>query len=204
MTIGEIVGRIRATIKETTSDSYISNRHIWSSVRTAALMYIKRDRRFYSSNVFTTETRNPEPVDIYEDTCVPLSCISCRVDLSDVIEDGSGIVYQYITTIDGSKEFKIVTPKQFQIKSKKTKGRELYAYYENEALYFSQCFDCIKISYLKDSLKNSEANSSCGIMDEESFIPDYLLEPSIKTAIQELSITKQIPEDTSTNKSSNS
>lgn len=196
MTIGTAISRVRNGIKEVSRDSYYTNRLLWNTLLTNYIRFLNQKPNIHSLDVFTTIDVETESVNLLENTCVPLDCWGCRIKVEDVLETKHGMVFRYITTPDRSIPFKLVSPKLFTKKADKTKGNTHYAFLEGEYLYFNKCYPCIKISYLaKDGV-----TTSCCKLDNALNIPDYLLDISIKGAIQDLAPSLQKPVDRTSDK----
>ena len=119
MTIGDIISRLRNTIKEVTGDSVLTNRQLWNIAYTSFLLYNERDKRnIYNSDIFTVVNLEKEEVNFLEDSCVPLECQTCRYALPSGAEGKNGLIYRYIATPDMSETFQLTTPEQYQIKKK--------------------------------------------------------------------------------------
>jgi len=98
MTKGDVVARMRNSVKQHYSDSVLSNRFLWSSFRTAAITIMEKDKRSLYNDTTSWETVSidTEKVNLSENTCVPLDCKVCRVELPDSLSTSSGFLYKYV------------------------------------------------------------------------------------------------------------
>ena len=70
-TIGEVVARLRSSIKEVSDDSVFSNRYLWNTYLTALKQLLKQDTT--SGNIFSMS-------DVWEPICIelePVNSIYC-------------------------------------------------------------------------------------------------------------------------------
>lgn len=199
MTIREVTSRVRASLKEVYRDSYLSNCHVYNLAYTAYLKILSRSRdSIYKLAIFKTISIDTEEVDLYEDTCVPLECISCKITLPDSVDLKEGLIYQYIASPDLSTKFKIENPIIYQ-KKINTRSSTKPAYREGNTIYFSECFPCIKISYLSKEGIPDEDNE-CSVMENVAPIPDDKITDVIGLIFQELSVFIQKPQDNAADK----
>lgn len=194
MLIRDFVSRVRNSVKEIDRDSYLSNRHIWNIATTAFLKVMNQQKRsIYKLDLFNTVDVETEKVNMLENSCVPLNCLACRFKVDDALETSKGLVFRYISTPDMSKLFKLTSPKLFQTKVKSKKGSSGYAFYDDGYIYLSECFPCMRISYLAKF--GQDDSDSCSVLDNEVNIPDHMLDDVVKMVLSELSVFLQIPDD---------
>lgn len=198
MTIRELVSRCRSTLKEVNNDSYLSNRHLWQIISSVFSKYLDQRKNIYKLDLFNTINIDTEEVNLLEESCVPLNCLGCRIKLDEAMETKDGLVFRYIATPDMSKTFKLVSPKLYMLKHKKTKGNSNFAFYDNGYLYFNNCFPCLKISYLS---KTGQSNEGCSVLENNINIPDYMVQDIVAGTLSEYQYFLQKPQDKSANKS---
>lgn len=202
MTNGAIISVLRNSIKEVTSDSVFTNRFLYKTLRLQALYYIERERLSLSnSNLFTTEDLETEEYDL-SSTCVPFQCMGCRVKLP-VLNSKIGPLYKFVASSDFGTEWKIVSPLSFQRK-KNLKSKFNYAYQDGDYLYFTDCPPCVRVCYLKDSLKDDSSEESCSRLEDEFIIPDYLARYVVQDSMQQLGLSLQKLQDHISNKNTTS
>lgn len=204
MTVGEAISRVRGSLKEGTSDSLLTNRLIWNILYTVSLEQLDRDKSIYNQDIFKTVSIESEKVNIYEGSCVPLECTTCRYKLPKGAEYKQGLIYRYIATPDLSKRFSLTNPENFQNK-KDIRGfsHSNYIFLEEGYLYSSECYPCLKISYLPGDSLGIDNPDNCSLLDTEATIPDRLLNKVTLMAINELTVFMQVPAKVSPNKDSN-
>jgi len=202
MLIRQIVSRLRNDIKEHTGDTVLTNRHLWNIFYTKAQLLLERDKKnIYNIDVFETASIDTEEVNELEDTCVPICKLSCRAKLPDSVEFKTGLTYRYIATADLSTNFHLVNPSSFIRKTGIQGNKQNYAYLENGYLYLSKCYPCISVSYIPKDLTSSDDKDTCSKLDQNTILPDYLIDGAMTAALQELQLFKSVGYDHSQNKS---
>jgi hypothetical protein len=221
----EIISRLRNSIKEVHADSEYSNRYLWNTVLSSAKRLIKEDadrgRIFRQSTVWDTICVEMEEVSsVYCNCfCLPYNSTVYRSKrkLPEFVEASNGLIYRFIATPDLSKEFTLVSPYQFALKSKIKYNREKYAFIHDGYLYTpNSSYPLLSVSslFLDDisdfkcdqngPVGDGDAAVSCPtVLDLSVPLPDYMEEACIKMALQELGFSKQIASDQHPNANEN-
>lgn len=218
-TIGEIVSKLRGSIKEVTDDSKFTNRYLWSSFYINAKQLIKQDAdngRIYSmSDIWEPICVEMEPVSSLYCNCIflPFNCTVFRSkhQLPSFLESSDGFIYRWIATPDLSKDFVLVTPQQYHNKSKIKYNREKYAFIHDKYLYTpSETYPLITLSALFDGdisdfmcnkkKENTEvqtqAQNQCNTkLSQPIALPSYLESAAIKMTLSELFTSIQVRAD---------
>lgn len=216
----KIISRLRGSIKEVTSDSKYSNRYLWDAFWTASRVLIKRDadneRRIYqTSDIWQTLCIGMDPVSpiLCDCICIPVDCVLYRSQfkIPKIVESSYGWIYRMIASLDNSKRITLVTPMEFQVKTKIRHNRELYAFAHDGYIWSNAPFPRIIISAVAEgdisqfkcsNDSSSEGAGNCGsLLDIEVGIPDYLVDGSIKLAMQEIGVFVSKPTDNAPNNS---
>jgi len=210
MTRGEAISRLRNAIREVNADSLFSNRYLWNMFETNSKVLLKQEAergRVYSlSNIWTTICVEMESVSPIVCNCIylPYDCMVARskYKLPQLVEYSGGFIYRFIATPDLSKEFILVTPYQYSVKSKIKHGLDRYAFIHDGYLYTPKHdYPLLSISgvFIGDTSRfNCSPTSTVGCksaLQQPTGLPDYLEEYVIKGCLQELGFTKQIPAD---------
>ncbi len=220
----ELISRLRNTIKEVHGDSEYSNRYLWHILTTCSKQLIKQDadkgKIFKQSSIWETICIKMEPVSslICNCTSLPYDCIVYRSveKLPEFFEYSNGIVYRFIATPDLSQQFTLVSPYQYQVKSKIKFNKRKYAFIHDGYLYtpadkypylaMSSLFneDVAKFKCEEEDTDENNSNGGCNnILDLTVPLPDYLKDACIKMALQELGMSKQIMSDQHPNANEN-
>ena len=219
MTIGEITSRLRNILKDQFGDSRYSNRYLWNVFLTASKYLIKQD---------ADKSRIYNQTDLWQSICikleeVPTAICNCYCLLFDktvyrsvdklpkILESSDGLIYRFISSPDMSKQFTLVTPYQYQVKSRIKYNKELYVFTHDGYLYSpSVSYPLLVISAVfEDDVSHLSCGSqvtvsgSCGsILDTKISLPDYLIDAAIKMSLQELGASKAIVTDEAPNQNS--
>lgn len=195
MTVSELIYKVKEPLKLHSGDNVISDRTVWKHIMSSFLLLLKRDKRkIYNTNVFKRIEVKPEQVNL--SCCIPLDCMGVRFKVPGYLEDDFGIIYKGLTTVDYSKSFRVVSPRQYTIKNNIKGNTQSYAFHQGEYIYLSEDFNCLVFEYLADP------SDSCKVLEEESPIPNYLEDPVCRMAMEKLSMTLRIPFDHTQNKNS--
>lgn len=221
-TIGEVVARLRSSIKEVSDDSVYSNRYLWNTYLTAMKQLLKQDTA--SGNIYSMS-------DVWEPICIEMEAVNsiycnclvlpnnCEVyrskrKLPKFIESNDGIIYRWLATPDLSRTFVIVSPFQYEVKSKVRFNRENYAFIHNGFLYtpkhdypwlsLSALFEGDLSDFNCNTSNNNPTanppidsdNNECGSkLRSKVQLPDYLEDAAIKMARSELVPITQLKPD---------
>jgi hypothetical protein len=205
MTIREAVSRMRHDLNSHYADSSLYNRHLYSAFWAASRLLIQREadqnRMSDQSRAFTSYNLDTEQVDMYEATCVPLSCISCRAKLpAGILTSKTGPIYGLLGSPDLSTRYAIVTPMEFEVKSKIKGTSARYAYIENGYLYLSKCIPCLKLLAVPSDVPALSAGGTCSVLDSDVPVPDHLHHAAFALAKEAVITALGKPYDTAVNK----
>lgn len=214
-TIGEVVSKLRGSIKEVTDDSKFTNRYLWSSFYFNVKQLIKQDAdsgRIYSmSDVWEPICIEMEPVSSIYCNCIflPYNCTVFRSkkQLPNFLESSDGFIYRWISTPDLSRDFVLVTPQQYHNKSKIKYNREKYAFIHDKYLYTpSDTYPMLSLSALFDGDlseftcgRKKEEETQTGLcntkLGQKVSLPSYLESAGIKMTLSELFTSIQVRAD---------
>ncbi len=225
-TIGEVVARLRNSIKEVTDDSVYSNRYLWSTYLTALKQLIKQDsvagKIYATSDVWSPICVELEPVNSLYCNCFCLpydkQVYRSTRKLPKFLESTDGIVYRWLATPDMSRTFVIVSPFQYQQKSKIKFNRERYAFLHDGYLYTpNHEFPLLSLSaFFEGDVSDFQCEGQTSTVPDPSLptelvvetlgecakmlyakasIPDYLEDAAIKMARSELLPLTQVRTD---------
>jgi len=185
-TIRTIISDIRTILKETHRDSTLTNKAIWDRVCSVNTQLASRLKlwELYNIGNFTPIDLKTEEYDIFKDSCVPLECVKCRIELPDISHTNYGLVYSFLGSPDYSKKFKIYNPSLYSKKLGK-RSSEIPAYREGNYVYLSECIPCVKLLYL-DVTGLSLDKDKCSLLDNVSPIPDKIYEDVIGMSLEKL------------------
>lgn len=181
MTVRNAIDRLRSDIKELTGDTHLSNRHLYSILKSSRDVLLERNKdRIYRTGLPKREI-DTERVLLSEVSCVSLDCYVCRAKVGNVSNTKDGPLLVGIGSPDFSETFNLVTADRYEDKvSMDPEGN--YAFLDGEYLYLSKCIPCIKVGVVN----NIQGNESCGILDTDVGIPDYLVDALFKMSLESL------------------
>lgn len=215
----EIIARLRNAIKEVSADSVYSNRYLWHAFATAAKKIIRtaieRGSIFYQNIMWESVCIKMVPISslLCNCYCLPYNCMVYRSEkrIPMFLEGPGGMAYRFIASPDLSEQFTLVTPYQYQVRSKIKYNKEKYVFYHDGYLYTPNAtFPQIIVSAIfeeditKFDCAYEPSKVKCGTMlESKSFLPTYLEDDAIKMALQELGMFKQVQQDELPNANTN-
>lgn len=209
MKVGEIVSRIRNTVKASKEDAFLTDRYLWSLVN-------KHSRPLLSSALFSS--------DFYEHyivlPCIPLiptdkvaaccagiksNCTIMRTKdpLPDIFNGPHGPLLRTVSSVDGSSILQRTSPETYTSMTKTTAfkyNQNNYYWYLDNHLYLPEIsWELLKVEGMfSDSIAayQCDPDKQCTIrQDEESTLPDDFLADIEMRVLQELGIAVQLPGD---------
>lgn len=215
LTKRELISRVRSSLNEVSGDTHFTNRYIWSALWTGIKTIIKQDDRkrsvYQLSGVWQSICVKMEPVSPIMCTCLklPLDCVLFRstYKLPKILESSNGFVYRFISSPDMSIDFTLVTPYDYDKKSKIKYNKQKYAFLHDGYLWTPNAqFPLLLISGLfEDATVNlshfncdeiKDESGGCGsILDTPAGCPDGSESNVIAIALQELGGSKQQSKD---------
>ena len=205
MKVRELIYDIRVILKENTNDSVLSNRDIWSICWRFATTLISRQvntkRYIYHLNIWKDIEVKFTEVPITEGTSldIPVDCTIYKSinPLPKLVESPFGAIYRNITTFDKTTSYSLVDPHLFKTKKKITKNKGKFVFINNNHLYSTDKYPLILSGLFEDI--SFSLGKGCKIMDLEVPIPNDLISSILQMTPQQLSLFKQVPQDSITN-----
>lgn len=205
MKLRELIYDIRVSLKENTNDSVLSNRDIWSLCWRIAITLISRQvntkRNIYHLNIWKDIEVKFTEVPITEGTSldIPIDCTIYKSinPIPKLVESPFGAIYRNITTFDKTTSYSLIDPHLFKTKRKITKNKGKFVFINNNHLYSVDKYPLI-LSGLFEDISLTLGNG-CKIMDLEVPIPSDIISSLLQMTPQQLSVFKQVPQDTITN-----
>lgn len=217
MTRNDVVARLRDAIKEQTDDSKYTNRYLWSTFNTFMYQLIKQEtdkgRIYNESELWISICVEMEEVSALICDClyIPYDCTVYRskYEIPLVLTSSSGPVYRFLATPDLSRNFVIVSPYEYSVKSKIRYNPTKYAFIHNKRLYtpkdtypllsFNAIFEG-DTSLFNCGTETTEGSDTCfSALNLKVNSPSYLIDAGIKMALSELLPSTQITPDEVTN-----
>ena len=208
-----VISRLKSVLKENNVDSLLTNKFLYTVLKTSANLLIKREADSkttinFQSNIWSSISVHMQKVDSLEHAHlsinIPNECELWRSvkPLPEFIETAYGFLYKSITSLDQNTHFILTTPFVAFSKMKLKYNKNRYVWIENGYLYSTHAFPYLKIvGYFEDDLNSNGNQGNCSRLDDEFKCPEYLIDAVIKMALQELMQFKQIQFDATANKS---
>jgi len=206
-TIGEVVSRIKNSVKAVNSESILTDRYVFSLFMKHAAWLIRREdnsnKIFRITSLFTNKIFELEEVSRatgYEH--LPINCIKrTRIKIPKVLEGYWGPMFKTISSIDGGLLVIQTHPSLYEkiIKQKTFKyNKSLYYWYDNGYLYFPNLsWEVVKVAGLfENNYDELLSKDSCAsIQDSDLFVPEYLHGEIESQVLNEIFNKLKIPTD---------
>ena len=208
-TIGEIISRVRGSIRAIDMDSFITDRFIYSVITKYAKLYIKQN----SGQAFNTKfnslfTRIPcmnlIEVDKIEACCdVQSGCKLKRTKekIPGVMEGPEGPLLRAVTSLDGSSDVYRTTPQLYNSMAK-TSGfkynKTKYYWIINNYLYLGNVpWDSISIEGIfEGNINEFLCDNECAFAQDQTFsIPPELFAQIEQQVARDIMVSQQINVD---------
>lgn len=220
MTNGELVSKVKNGLNSLSKDDRIPSRYVLSVARSVSEFFISQklsDRSLYrEDNLFSTvDCFGLEKIEVTRCDIIEFrnanSIMKSKKKLPKLIYSKYGNSLKEVTTVDGIKDFKYTTPRQWRRdKDMELKQYEISFYVKDDYLYLLdteiESVNLYLLTLETDKLENISGcnKDSCKSLWEYEFIyPSKLTKNIIDETIREVSNKKNIPQDTNPNLDSN-
>lgn len=210
-TIGESISRVRNALKAVKEDAFLTDRTIFFAVTKYAQTLMKReDNQFKLMKMSSIFQVLPYleliDVDKVEAGCIGIysGCYFKRTKdkVPSILNGAFGPIIRTVSSIDGSLELYRTEPGLWLSMTKTTTfkyNKNLYFWYLDDYLYFPNLdWDAIRMEAIFDGYVDSCSSDPCELKQNMPLnIPAYLFAEVEQYAVKELSMSLQIPPDTS-------
>jgi len=209
-TIGEAVSRVRNVIKAVTTDSFITDRMIYSLILKYAKMFIKRQDAISTRAKFGSLFKRLPCLDLIEvdkvEACcdVPSGCIIKRTkdQLPGVMEGPQGPLLRSVSSIDNFTEVYRTTPSLYTSMTKTAAfkyNKSKYYWFMNGYVYIPNVeWEAISVEGIYEGDLNDltcTTNPCTAVQDQALNIPPELLAEIETQVINDFMKSAQIPQD---------
>lgn len=219
MTKGELISQVRNQLKIVNADYRLTNKFIWSIIDKHMRWLIKRDvdklRLIKNDFLFQTlRCVEVEEAPAIDDCCgIKSICTVFRTKekIPKLYEGSDGVVIKAVYSLDGSTEYQPISVQQYTRKlsnpySKYDKSD--YYYYNNGWLYFpkKRVRMVMVKGYFEEDIdiyndcQDIEIDPCKSKLDEKFNLPDYLLGELMQHVLKDISMNRQIQDDTQIDK----
>lgn len=210
-TIGESISRVRNALKAVKEDAFLTDRTIFFAITKYAQTLMKReDNQFKLMKMSSIFQVLPYleliDVDRVEAGCIGVysGCYFKRTKnkVPSILNGAFGPIMRTVSSIDGTQELYRTEPGIWLSMTKTTTfkyNKNLYFWYLDDYLYFPNLdWDAIRMEAIFDGYVDSCTSDPCELKQDMPLnIPAYLFSEVEQYAVKELSMSLQIPPDTS-------
>jgi hypothetical protein len=207
-TIGEAISRVRNNIKAVDTDSFITDRLIYSNILKYAKLYIKQQTAQTVQSRFNSLYVKLPCVDLIEVDKVEACCevksgvlIKRTKDkLPGILEGAGGLLLRTVASVDGSEEVFRTTPQFYNAQQKTSAARynkTKYYWYLNGYLYIPNVdWDSIAVEGIFENKLMPTCDDPCkAVQDEYLNIPSDLFAQIEQQVINDFLRMSQINSD---------
>lgn len=207
-TIGEAISRVRNNIKAVDTDSFITDRLIYSNIIKYAKLYIKQQTAQSVQSRFNSLYVKLPCVDLIEVDKVEACCdvksgvlIKRTKDkLPGIMEGAGGLLLRTVASVDGSEEVFRTTPQFYNAQQKTSAARynkTKYYWYLNGYLYIPNVdWDSIAVEGIFENKLMPTCDDPCkAVQDEYLNIPSDLFAQIEQQVINDFLRMSQINPD---------
>ena len=209
ITIGEVISRVRNTLKAVKEDAFLTDRTIYSSLLKYAKTLAKReDNQFRLMKISSIFQVLPYieliDVDKVEAGCIGIysGCYFKRSKdkLPNILDGMFGPIIRTTSSIDGSIEMFRTEPGTWTSMTKTTTfkyNKNRYFWYLNGYIYCPNIdWEAIRMEAIFEGQVDSCESDNCLIKQDQPFaLPEYLFSEVEQFVIKELTMTMQVPGD---------
>lgn len=222
MTNRELISQVKTKVRAVNADAKLTNKFIYSLINKHARWLIKRESDKLNlmgiSSIFQTlKCVKIEEAPAIDECCgIRNKCTVMRTKfkLPKMFEDGSGVIIKSIYTIDGSEDFTYIKINDYIRKLEDPNSvydKTKYVFYNNGYLYFPKSkirMVMVKAFFEEDvqkfnSCENKDLPKCVSRLDEESFLPEYIMGELLDFVFKDLIDMKKIQPDEDINKNQN-
>lgn len=208
-TIGEVISRVRNTLKAVKEDAFLTDRTIYSSLLKYSKTLVKReDNQFRLMKISSIFQVLPYieliDVDKVEAGCVGIysGCYFKRSKekMPSILDGMFGPIIRTVSSIDGTIEMFRTDPGTWVSMTKTTTfkyNKNRYFWYLNGYLYCPNIdWEAIRMEAIFEGQVESCDSDDCLIKQDQPFaLPEYLFSEVEQFVIKELTMSMQVPGD---------
>ena len=210
-TIGESISRVRNALKAVKEDAFLTDRTIFFALTKYAQTLIKREDNQFKLMKISSIFQVLPYIELIDVDKVEAGCIGVysgcyfkrsKNKIPSILNGSFGPVIRTVSSIDGTIELYRTEPGIWLSMTKTTTwkyNRNLYFWYLDDYLYFPNLdWEAIRMEAIFDGYVESCSSDPCELrQDMPLSIPAYLFSEVEQYTVKELSMSLQIPPDTS-------
>jgi len=216
-TIGEVVSRVRQSIKAEVQDAFMTDRYIYSLILKNAQLFMRRQDHANKLMKFNSVWQALPYIELIEVDKVEAQCSGiqsgCTIKrtkekLPTFMEGYWGPLIRTVSSIDGSIELQPTNPGTYASMTKTTSfkyNKTKYFWWLNDYLYFPNIeWDAVKVEGIFEgdiSGYNCDTEDDCTPRYmQQLFIPEFLFAEIETQVLNQLMNTMKVPSEDSDNK----
>tara|TARA_Y100000592_G_scaffold20780_1_gene31907 strand:+ start:13282 stop:13953 length:672 start_codon:yes stop_codon:yes gene_type:complete len=216
-TIGEVVSRVRQSIKAEVQDAFMTDRYIYSLILKNAQLFMRRQDHANKLMKFNSVWQALPYIELIEVDKVEAQCSGiqsgCTIKrtkekLPTFMEGYWGPLIRTVSSIDGSIELQPTNPGTYASMTKTTSfkyNKTKYFWWLNDYLYFPNIeWDAVKVEGIFEgdiSGYNCDTEDDCTPRYmQQLFIPEFLFAEIETQVLNQLMNTLKVPSEDSDNK----
>ena len=214
MTHGQLVSKVKNGLNSIGKDDRVSSRYILNVARTTSEFFISQkmtDRSLYrEDNLYSViDCFKLEKIDVTRCDIIEFrnanSIMKSTKKLPKLLYSKYGNSLKEVTTIDGEKDFKSTTPRQWRReKDMNVKQYEIMFYVKDGYLYLLdtevESVNLYLLTLETEKIPEASGKKDCKSLWEFEFIyPSKLIKNIIDETVREVANRKSVPQDTNPN-----
>jgi hypothetical protein len=210
-TIAEAISRIRTTLKAVKDDAFLTDRTIYFAITKYAKTLIKREDNQFRLMKMSQLFQVLPYVELIDVDKVEAGCVGVYSEcyfkrskdkLPSILDGMFGPIIRTTSSIDGSIEMYRTDPGTWVSITRSTTfkyNKRPYFWYLNGYIYCPNIdWDAIRVEAIFENNTETCDTDECTIQQDQPLnIPEYLFSEVEQFVIKELTMTLQVPEDTS-------
>lgn len=210
-TIGESISRVRNSLKAVKEDAFLTDRTIFFAITKYAQTLMKREDNQFKLMKMSSIFQVLPYIELIDVDKVEAGCIGVysgcyfkrtKDKVPSILNGAYGPIIRTVSSIDGTQELYRTEPGIWLSITKTTTfkyNKNLYFWYLDDYLYFPNLdWDAIRMEAIFDGYVDSCTSDPCELKQDMPLnIPAYLFSEVEQYTVKELSMSLQIPPDTS-------
>lgn len=208
-TIGEVISRVRNTLKAVKEDAFLTDRTIYSSLLKYSKTLVKREDNQYRLMKISSIFQVLPYIELIDVDKVEAGCIGIysgcyfkrsKDKMPSILDGMFGPIIRTVSSIDGSIEMFRTDPGTWVSMTKTTTfkyNKNRYFWYLNGYIYCPNVdWEAIRMEAIFEGQVESCDSDDCLIKQDQPFaLPEYLFSEVEQFVIKELTMSMQVPGD---------
>lgn len=208
-TIGEVISRVRNTLKAVKEDAFLTDRTIYSSLLKYSKTLAKREDNQYRLMKISSIFQVLPYIELIDVDKVEAGCIGVysgcyfkrsKDKIPSILDGMFGPIIRTVSSIDGTIELYRTEPGTWISMTKTTTfkyNKNKYFWYLNGYMYFPNIdWEAVRMEAIFEGQVDTCTTDDCLIKQDQPFaLPEYLFSEVEQFVIKELTLSMQVPGD---------